>query len=152
MMILGGAPSLSMFRRQKLLEKLQGHDAFITSVSAEYVHFIEFSESLSKGQTETLEALLSYGPSELKSDNKGKLFLVVPRPGTISPWSSKATDIAHNCGLNNVIRIEREIPYFVINLILSYSFAPKNIPIMVVSADAIPIIGKKTSISTLPPT
>ena len=113
MMILGGAPSLSMFRRQKLLEKLQGHVASITSVSAEYVHFIEFSESPSKRQTETLEALLSYGPSELKSDNKGKLFLVVPRPGTISPWSSKATDIAHNCGLNNIIRIERGISYYV---------------------------------------
>jgi phosphoribosylformylglycinamidine synthase len=113
MMILTGAPSLSLFRRQKLLEKLKDYDASITSVSADYVHFIEVQQPLTSSQTETLEALLTYGPSELKLDNIGKLFLVVPRPGTISPWSSKATDIAHNCGLNHVIRIERGISYYV---------------------------------------
>ena len=113
MIILGGAPSLSIFRRQKLLEKLQTYDSSITSVNAEYAHFVELNETLNESQAETLEALLTYGPSELKSENKGTLFLVVPRPGTISPWSSKATDIAHNCGLNNIIRIERGVCYYI---------------------------------------
>src|SRR6185503_21332258 len=54
---------------------------------------------------------LDYG--EPAVDGRGKLYLVVPRLGTISPWSSKATDIAHNCGLAGVKRIERGTVYYV---------------------------------------
>ena len=113
MMILSGAPSLSAFRREKLLTKLRESDTSIQSVCAEYVHFAELSKPLTSAETITLEALLSYGPSQQDADKSGQLVLVVPRPGTISPWSSKATDIAHNCGLESVVRLERGIAYYV---------------------------------------
>jgi len=113
MMILSGAPSLSAFRRQKLLAKLQASEASINSVSAEYVHFVEVREPLGSSEVETLEALLTYGPSHEDANNRGKLLLVVPRPGTISPWSSKATDIVHNCGLESVVRVERGTAYYI---------------------------------------
>ena len=113
MMILSGAPSLSPFRREKLLTKLRESDASIQSVCAEYVHFAEVRKPLTPAETITLEALLTYGPSQQKADKRGQLLLVAPRPGTISPWSSKATDIAHNCGLQTVIRLERGTAYYI---------------------------------------
>lgn len=112
MIILSGASSLSAFRRQKLLSNLQQAVPSVTSVVAEYVHFAEVSETLSETDLTTLEALMTYGPSEDKGSTDGTLLLVVPRPGTISPWSSKATDIAHNCGLHNVLRVERGTAYY----------------------------------------
>ena len=113
MMILSGAPSLSAFRRKKLLSTLQKSVPSLVSVYAEYVHFAELTESLGDSAEETLKALLTYGPREEKTSTKGQLILVVPRPGTISPWSSKATDIAHNCGLAQVVRVERGTAYYV---------------------------------------
>ena len=113
MMILTGAPSLSAFRRKKLLSTLQQTVPSTESVYAEYVHFAELSQPLSESAVETLQALLTYGPREEKTFTKGQLILVVPRPGTISPWSSKATDIAHNCGLDQVVRVERGTAYYV---------------------------------------
>ena len=113
MMILSGAPSLSAFRREKLLTKLRESDASIQSVCAEYVHFAEINKPLTPAETTTLQALLTYGPSEQEVDTGGQLILVAPRPGTISPWSSKATDIAHNCGLKTVVRLERGTAYYI---------------------------------------
>jgi len=113
MMILSGAPSLSAFRRKKLLSTLQKSVPTLVSVYAEYVHFADLAEPLSDSGAETLKALLTYGPREEKTSTKGQLILVVPRPGTISPWSSKATDITHNCGLNQVVRVERGTAYYV---------------------------------------
>lgn len=113
MMILTGAPSLSAFRRKKLLSTLQQKVPSTVSVYAEYVHFAELTQPLSEANVETLQALLTYGPREEKTSTKGQLVLVVPRSGTISPWSSKATDIAHNCGLDQVVRVERGIAYYV---------------------------------------
>ena len=113
MMILSGAPSLSAFRREKLLTKLRESDASIQSVCAEYVHFAEINKPLTSAETTTLQALLTYGPSEQEVDTGGQLILVAPRPGTISPWSSKATDIAHNCGLKTVVRLERGTAYYI---------------------------------------
>ena len=78
---------------------------------AEHVHFAEVSEPLNDSALETLNALLTYGPREEKAATQGQLILVVPRPGTISPWSSKATDIVHNCGLSQVVRVERGTGY-----------------------------------------
>ena len=112
MMILSGASSLSAFRRQKLLYKLQSAVPLVTSVSAEYIHIADLNEPLTSDESKTLEALLQYGPKEQDVDKAGVLLLVVPRPGTISPWSSKATDIVHNCGLKNVLRVERGIAYY----------------------------------------
>ena len=113
MIILSGASSLSAFRRQKLLANLQRRVASITSVVAEYVHFAEVDGLLSDQDYVTLTALMAYGPSEQKVPTEGALLLVLPRPGTISPWSSKATDIAHNCGLQNIVRVERGVAYYV---------------------------------------
>ncbi|ETN93027.1 Phosphoribosylformylglycinamidine synthase [Gammaproteobacteria bacterium MOLA455] len=113
MMILTGAPSLSAFRRKKLLSTLQQVVPSTVSVYAEFVHFAELTQPLSESAVETLQALLTYGPREEKTSIKGQLILVVPRPGTISPWSSKATDIAHNCGLDQVVRVERGTAYYV---------------------------------------
>ena len=113
MIILNGAPSLSDFRRRKLLSSLQNTVPSVVSVVAEYIHFAEVSASLSEADQTTLQALLTYGPSVKQLANNGDLLLVVPRPGTISPWSSKATDIAHNCGLDNVVRVERGTAYYI---------------------------------------
>ena len=113
MIILSGAPSLSDFRRRKLLSSLQKIVPSVESVAAEHVHFAEVSEPLSDAEQTTLKALMTYGPSEESVSTDGNLVLVVPRPGTISPWSSKATDIAHNCGLTNVVRVERGTAYYI---------------------------------------
>ena len=113
MIILSGAPSLSDFRRRKLLSLFSQSVRSVTGVTAEYRHFAEVDHSLSDEEMETLSALMSYGPTEQALPLNGTLFLVVPRPGTISPWSSKATDIVHNCGLQSVLRVERGIAFFV---------------------------------------
>jgi phosphoribosylformylglycinamidine synthase len=127
MMILSGASSLSAFRRQKLLSKLQAAVPLVTSVSAEYIHIADLSEALTTDESSTLEALLQYGPKEQNVDKGGMLLLVVPRAGTISPWSSKATDIVHNCGLKNVLRVERGIAYY---LQANASFSDKQLKIL----------------------
>ncbi|WIO75209.1 phosphoribosylformylglycinamidine synthase [Porticoccaceae bacterium LTM1] len=113
MLILRGAPALSDFRKQKLLANLTEQVAEVTSVYADFIHFAEVDGELSATQLDTLNALLTYGPKTTGESPDGELFLVVPRPGTISPWSSKATDIAHNAGLSNVLRLERGIAYYV---------------------------------------
>jgi phosphoribosylformylglycinamidine synthase len=81
-------------------------------VAAEYVHFADVSGELSADDETRLKELLTYG-TPFKGNGKGTLYLVVPRPGTISPWSSKATDIAHNSGLEGVRRLERGVAYYV---------------------------------------
>ena len=108
MLIFRGAPALSEFRKQKLFSSLKAIEPAIVGVYAEFVHFAEVDGDLSDSESETLQSLLSYGPkaSAPKVDEfEGELRLVVPRPGTISPWSSKATDIAHNVGLSSVRRL-----------------------------------------------
>ena len=113
MIILTGTSSLSDFRRDKLLFNLQSALPSICSVSARYVHFADLSEPLLDVDNRTLQTLLTYGPNQKEVASDGSLFLVVPRPGTISPWSSKATDIVRNCGLDAVVRVERGIAYYV---------------------------------------
>ncbi|MFI3247053.1 MAG: phosphoribosylformylglycinamidine synthase, partial [Ferrimonas sp.] len=68
---------------------------------------------LSDSQSQPLAQILTYGPKLVEHQPVGTLFLVVPRPGTISPWSSKATDIAHNCGLTSIKRLERGLAWYV---------------------------------------
>jgi phosphoribosylformylglycinamidine synthase len=114
MLILPGSPALSVFRKEKLLEALPQ----VASLSARFVHFVALREALDERERQILEGLLEYGPS-LDQDGSdvddesaaGECFVVVPRPGTVSPWSSKATDICHNTGLAKVERIERGIEY-----------------------------------------
>ena len=115
MLIFRGAPALSEFRKQKLFSSLKAIEPAIVGVYAEFVHFAEVDGNLSDSQSEILQSLLSYGP-KVNAPNvdelEGELRLVVPRSGTISPWSSKATDIAHNVGLSSVCRLERGIAYY----------------------------------------
>ena len=113
MIIISGAPALSAFRQRKLLVSLKQLFPSISDITAEYQHFADISAPLSSDDTGTLKALMQYGPMEQAVCAAGQLLLVVPRPGTISPWSSKATDIAHNCGLDAVVRIERGTAYYI---------------------------------------
>ncbi len=116
MLILRGASALSAFRLQKLTHKLATIHPEIHLRHSEYVHFAQSSEPLSREHQGVLAQLLHYGPEEMDvaqvNTTSCHLCLVVPRPGTISPWSSKATDIAHNCGLAELTRIERGIAYY----------------------------------------
>ena len=113
MLILRGAPALSQFRLQKLEQRLSSVLGHQVNVYAEFVHFAELEQSLGEQEYGVLEKVLRYGPHLAEHEPQGSLFLVVPRPGTISPWSTKATDIAHNCGLEKVQRLERGIAYYV---------------------------------------
>jgi len=104
---LRGARALSEFRIAKLLPSLQAVHRGIRGIAAEYWHFVESEPSLSRDEEAVLHRLLQYGLPPAREDGAGGAFLVVPRIGTISPWSSKATDIARNCGLAKIRRVER---------------------------------------------
>ena len=105
MLHLRGCPALSDFRLQKLLAQMQEHVPLLDGIKAEYLHIAELDEVLSRSEQGVLEQLLSYGPDLPESIPTGIDLVVVPRPGTISPWSSKATDILHNCGLEKGRRV-----------------------------------------------
>lgn len=113
MEILRGSPALSAFRINKLLTQCQENDLPVQGIYAEFVHFAKVEGQLSEDDHIKLSQLLRYGPSLTEHEPIGEMRVVTPRPGTISPWSSKATDIAHNCGLSKVVRIERGIAYFI---------------------------------------
>ena len=113
MLILRGAPALSEFRVNKILARCKQSQLPVTNVYAEYAHFADLTSPLSVDEQTKLEKLLTYGPTIAEHTPAGTLILVTPRPGTISPWASKATDIAHNCGLKQVHRVERGIAYYI---------------------------------------
>jgi phosphoribosylformylglycinamidine synthase len=113
LLILPGAPALSGFRIEKLLTRIAAMEPAVTGLVSHFVHFASLARPLTAGELPILQQLLTYGPRAAaapQSDTAERL-LVVPREGTISPWSSKATDIAHVCGLAAVERIERGIEY-----------------------------------------
>ncbi|GGW48933.1 MULTISPECIES: phosphoribosylformylglycinamidine synthase [Halomonadaceae] len=112
MLELRGAPALSAFRHERLLTVLRECVPEVEALSAHYVHFIDHHEELDTASQERLAKLLDYGSQAAQEPLEQALrFLVVPRLGTQSPWSSKATDIAHNCGLSQIHRIERGVDY-----------------------------------------
>ena len=113
MLILRGAPALSAFRHGKLLEQLTAKVPAVSALYAEFAHFADLDGDLPEAELQVLQRLLKYGPSVPVQEPAGRLFLVLPRFGTISPWSSKASDIAHNCGLQRILRLERGIAYYV---------------------------------------
>ena len=104
-----GASALSDFRQTRLLDTLTRIDANITGVRGQYLHFVNAQSPLSAEDKAKIEALMHYGDPFDAGKDKGAVetFLVVPRFGTVSPWASKATDIAHHCGLTHLRRIER---------------------------------------------
>ena len=115
MLILPGSPALSAFSQYKLITNLQETNRSVSSVHARYLHFVDPARPLTPGEESLLQRLLQYGPAyKEESVDTGEscvTVVVIPRPGTISPWSSKATDIANNCGLDCIRRLERGIEY-----------------------------------------
>ena len=107
---LPGPAALSPFRCDKLLEALRRRIPTVTRVAARYVHYLECRRPLDRTELDRLERLLAYGPPADRNFT-GQHFWVLPRPGTFSPWSSKATDILHICGLEAVERVERGVEY-----------------------------------------
>jgi phosphoribosylformylglycinamidine synthase len=103
-----GDNALSLFRAQGLLARLQAACPRIERVSARHVHWVWSDEPLDRGTQDKLAALLTYG--QAAKAGEGALVVVMPRLGTVSPWASKATDIAHNCGAN-IRRVERVTEY-----------------------------------------
>jgi phosphoribosylformylglycinamidine synthase len=104
-----GSNALSSFRIQQLLPTLQGIHEKISGISARFVHLAASDSAPDAALSAQLAALLTYG-DPYTGPTEGPLIVVSPRLGTVSPWASKATDIAHNCGLA-VHRIERLVEY-----------------------------------------
>ncbi len=111
MLIIPGAPALSDFRIAKLVASLSGEISSLRGLSAQYIHLVDTAVALDSERTAVLSQLLQYGPRAAFVEGGGLSFFVVPRPGTISPWSSKASDIARNCGLDMISRVERGVLY-----------------------------------------
>jgi len=111
-LVLDGPSALSTFRAGGLLARIQAIEPAATQLQAQHVHFVHTRGELDEHQRARLAALLDYGePAAALEGRSTQQWLVVPRLGTISPWASKATDIARNCGLDRVARIERGTRY-----------------------------------------
>ncbi|MCF6764605.1 phosphoribosylformylglycinamidine synthase [Thiotrichales bacterium 19S3-7] len=113
MQILYGNGALSNFDQTRYLTQMQQIDERVVSITAEYVHFIDIKNQVTEGDEIKLNALLNYGANKPLINRSGQLILVMPRSGTVSPWSSKATEILHNCNLATINRIERGIAYYI---------------------------------------
>jgi phosphoribosylformylglycinamidine synthase len=114
MLCLPGSPALSEFRLEKLRQQLIDAGVPVERLSTRFVHLIDCGDTtLAESDLAILQNLLTYGPHMPESHPVGSDYYVIPRPGTISPWASKATDIAHHCGLHQIHRIERGIQYSV---------------------------------------
>ena len=106
-----GGSALSAFRVQQLLPALQAVHDKVNGIAARYVHLVDTDQAMTAALQNQLTALLTYGdPYTGPAD--GALIIVAPRLGTVSPWASKATDIAHNCGLA-IHRVERAVEYHI---------------------------------------
>src|SRR5690554_5453710 len=109
MLQLIGRPAFSAFRIEKLLREIRADVSSVSALRSDYRYFAELDgdRQLTPAQLTTLGELLEASQGNSEIGQQEQLFLVTPRPGTISPWSSKATDIVHNSGLNDVLRVER---------------------------------------------
>ncbi len=104
-----GGNALSDFRAQALLVPLRAVSERITGLRAQHVHWVASAQAPDRATHDKLSALLDYAARQPGSD-EGTLIVVMPRLGTVSPWSSKATDIARNCG-SSALRVERVTEY-----------------------------------------
>ena len=138
MIELPGALAVSDFRIAKLRPALESIQPGLGAVSARFIHFVDVSRDLQPREQALLERLLTYGPRQAAGAKQvlGAELIVVPRFGTISPWSSKATDIAHVCGLGAVTRIERGIVWTLAT--------PKQLPTGDLRALAVPLFDRMT--------
>lgn len=111
--ILAGPPAATRPRLQRLLRRVRRIEPDVHSAFAEYIHFLFLDEELDARQRALVAQLLEYGPRRHLPQRTGKAFCaVIPRPGTVSPWASKATDIFHRCGLAHVLRVERGVRWY----------------------------------------
>ncbi len=116
MLRLRGSQAYSSFRIEKLLGLIQTQFPSVQSIDTEYQHLVKLKdeqELLDNKELTKLEKLLSYGPKMAKVEHQGQRIFSLPRFGTISPWSTKATDIAHHCGLTKIDRVERGIAFYI---------------------------------------
>jgi phosphoribosylformylglycinamidine synthase len=121
--IIGGS-ALGAGRLQKRLAAIRRTNPGARALNGSYLHFADIDGTLDAEESRILTALLTYGPRPAEASAgratvaSGRRLMVVPRLGTLSPWSSKATDIAHVCGLAKVRRIERAVSYVVVGEIV----------------------------------
>src|SRR3972149_1915722 len=110
---LPGAPALSPFRRDRLLKEMQNRVPGLTGMTALYWHFVALEGGPDPRRRALRDRLLPSGPAAdaAHATPPTTPLLVIPRLGTISPWSTKATDIAHCCGLKQARRIERGVAW-----------------------------------------
>ena len=109
---LPGGTALSDFRLDKLNALVDGACRGLRVTATQFWHFVEVEREPTPEEQATLDSLLRYGPeAPAPRELRERVILVTPRLGTISPWSSKATDIARQCGLDVVRRIERGTAY-----------------------------------------
>ncbi|SOD39817.1 phosphoribosylformylglycinamidine synthase [Nitrosovibrio sp. Nv4] len=117
MLQLRGGNALSPFRLEKLAHALRTAAPQISRIYAEYWYFCATARDLQASEVAILEKLLKCAPmgqaTRRAEHAEGELLLVVPRPGTISPWSTKASDIVHHCGLDAVERVERGVAFYI---------------------------------------
>jgi len=114
MLCLTGASAQSDFRRRRLIDMIRETFPNVSQIHSRYQYFIHTHSDPTKLQLQQLCSLLDANP---KADTlPGQTIWVSPRFGTISPWSSKATDIVHNCGISSVARVERTIEYGFVGL------------------------------------
>jgi phosphoribosylformylglycinamidine synthase len=118
MLIVPGRAALSAARRASALTKACTVCPDVTALDARWVHLVVAARPLTEVETAQLDRMLAYGPSTTTAAPVARLqtyetasFWITPRIGTTSPWSSKATDIAHVCGLGAITRIERGIEW-----------------------------------------
>jgi phosphoribosylformylglycinamidine synthase len=111
--VLPGRPAFTPTRLAKRLARVREDNPGVTAVQARFVHLADLAAELDERGRAVLQRLLEYGPRLDEAPLEGLRFWVVPRFGTISPWSSKATDIAHSCGLHAVRRLERGVEWTV---------------------------------------
>jgi phosphoribosylformylglycinamidine synthase len=106
-----GSRALPEARLVRLEAQLRDRRLAVRSLAAEFVHFIDVDGALAEHELGVLERLLQDGGEPPPPSGGETRLFVVPRLGTISPWSSKATDIARICGLARVRRIERGVAW-----------------------------------------
>ncbi|SFM10964.1 phosphoribosylformylglycinamidine synthase [Nitrosomonas communis] len=108
-----GHKALSHFRLQKLSDLIKSIVPQISVIDAEYWYFCKIKRDLKQNELNILQKLLGIDPAQQPPVPEGEFVLVLPRPGTISPWSSKATDIVHHCGIEVIERIERGVAFYI---------------------------------------
>ena len=116
MLRLRGSQALSDFRIHKLLKTAQEQFPSVSNINPEYQHLVKLHDDaadLSTEELNKLNKLLNYGPAMSEVAHQGLRLYVLPRFGTISPWSTKATDIVAHCGLSKIKRVERGIAYYI---------------------------------------